>query len=183
MSAMFTAVSKLRTGYDQAQVEEFFSLARSVYEGSTHAEVTAATVREATFELVRGGYATATVDAALDRLEQAFVARTRADVIASQGQQAWMGQLADQARTLYPRLSRPARKRFAPPAKGERGYHPDDVDELCTRMVAYFDRGAALTSDDVRGATFRRKDGAGGYAEGPVDAFFSRAVEILLGVE
>lgn len=47
----------------------------------------------------------------------------------------------------------------------------------------YFDQGRPLTSEEIRQATFRRARGHGGYAEGPVDAFFDRAVEVLLGVE
>ena len=57
------------------------------------------------------------------------------------------------------------------------------MDEVCHRLVAYFDQGQALTSEELRQLTFGRRRGADGYGEGAVDAFFDRAVEVLLGVE
>ncbi len=180
---MFRTVSKFRTGYDPDQVDTFFTHARRVYEGDGSEPLNGADVRRAAFDLVRGGYATSSVDSALDRLERAFMTRERQDVLTAQGQQAWMDHLADRARTLYERLRRPDGERFAPAHRGEQGYLPDDVDDLCDRLIAYFDRGTPLTSDEVRHATFRRASGHNAYAEGPVDAFFERAVEVLLGVE
>lgn len=94
-----------------------------------------------------------------------------------------MEHLAAQARTLYGRLSRPDGERFAPAARGEQGYAPQDVDALCQRLVDYFDHGQSLTSDEVRHATFGRAKGRNAYAEAPVDAFCDRAIEVLLGVE
>ncbi len=180
---MFRTVSRFRTGYDPDQVDTFFTHARRVYEGDGAEPLEGADVRRAAFDLVRGGYATSSVDAALDRLERAFTTRQRQEVLKAQGQQAWMDHLAGRARSLYERLRRPDAERFAPAKRGEQGYLMDDVDDLCDRLIAYFDRGTALTSDEVRHATFRRATGHNAYAEGPVDAFFERAVEVLLGVE
>ncbi len=180
---MFRTVSGLRSGYDPDEVDEFFSHARQVYEQGPAGALSAKDVRRAGFEMVRGGYQTAAVDAALDRLEQAFVARQRAEFVAEQGQQAWMARLGDQARSLYGRLGRPDGDRFAPPEGRQQGYEPADVDALCHRLIAYFDRGTPLSSNEVRSATFRGRKGRDAYAEGPVDAFFARAVEVLLGVE
>jgi DivIVA domain-containing protein len=180
---MFRTVSKLRTGYDPDQVDTFFTQARRVYEGDRAETLTETDVRRAAFDLVRGGYATATVDAALDRLERAFTARHRQEVLAAQGQQAWMDHLAGRARTLYERLRRPDGERFAPARRGDQGYLPDDVDDLCHRLIAYFDRGTPLTSDEVRHAVFGKATGHNAYAEGPVDAFMERSIEVLLGVE
>jgi DivIVA domain-containing protein len=180
---MFRTVSGLRTGYDPDEVDDFFAHARSVYEQGPTGSVAGRDIRSAAFDMVRGGYVTAAVDAALDRLEAAFVARQRADFVQEQGQQAWMAHLGEQARTLYGRLGRPDGDRFAPPPGRQQGYEPADVDELCHRLVAYFDKGAPLTANEVRTATFRRRKGRNSYAEGPVDAFLARAVEVLLGVE
>ncbi len=180
---MFRTVSGLRRGYDPDEVDEFFAHARSVYEQGPPQALSGADVRRVAFDLVRGGYVTAAVDAALDRLEAAFVARHRAQFVAERGQDAWMAQLGGQARTLYGRLGRPDGDRFAPPEGRKPGYEPADVDELCHRLVAYFDTGAPLTAAEVRSVTFRRRNGRNGYAEGPVDAFVARAVEVLLGVE
>ncbi|GAB2459651.1 DivIVA domain-containing protein [Xylanimonas ulmi] len=182
-TALFGTVSVLRTGYDKDEVDEFFDHARQAYEGRTAEPLSAADIQATTFELVRRGYDTHEVDAALDRLEAAFVARQRAEFVGSQGQEAWMGALAERARTLYGRLGRPAGEKFAPPERGQHGYDADEVDELCDRLVGYFDRQEPLTSAELRAATFRSVRGAGAYAEGPVDAFIARAIEVLLGVE
>lgn len=180
---MFRTVSRLRSGYATEEVEEFFDLAQRAYEGRVAEPLTGRDVRAKAFEIVRGGYSTGAVDAALDRLEAAFIARSRQEFVAARGQQAWMDQLADGARTLYGRLVRPDGEKFAPAHRGRPGYEPADVDALCRRLVAYFDSGEPLTAEDVRSATFRRRSGAKGYAEGPVDSFCDRAVEVLLGVE
>ena len=94
-----------------------------------------------------------------------------------------MEHLSEQARTLYGRLGRPDGDRFAAPDGRQQGYEPADVDDLCQRLVAYFDKGTPLSAAEVRSATFRRRKGRNAYAEGPVDAFLARAVEVLLGVE
>ena len=180
---LFRTVSRLHAGYDPQEVDEFFDHARQVYEGRLDEPLTGRDVRATAFDLVRGGYVVGAVDAALDRLEAAFVARAREQYVARHGQAAWMAELADSARTLYGRLTRPDGQRFAPAGRGEPGYDPADVDALCRRLVAYFDHGQPLTSQEIRSATFGRRRGPAGYAEGPVDAFCARAVEVLLGVE
>ena len=183
MSGMFNSVPAMRTGYDKDEVDEFFDHARQAYEGRTAERLTSADIQASTFDLVRGGYNTHEVDAALDRLEAAFIQRQRAEFVSAHGQQAWMNALAERARTLYGRLGRPDGEKFAPAAPGQQGYDKDDVDDLCDRLVAYFDRQEPLNAGEVRSAVFGRAKGAEGYAEAPVDAFFSRAVEVLLGVE
>ncbi len=180
---MFRTAGRLRTGYDPDQVDDFFAHARQVYEGNTTESLSGTDVRRAAFDLVRGGYRPAAVDAALDRLEKAFVTRQRSEFVSTHGQQAWLEHLAAQARTLYGRLARPDRQRFSRGKRGETSYSIEDVDALCHRLVDYFDHGRPLASDEVRQVTFGRRRGADGYAEGPVDAFCDRAVEVLLGVE
>lgn len=183
MSSLFSTVTRLRTGYDKDEVDEFFDHARQAYEGRTPEQLTSADIQASTFDLVRGGYDTHEVDAALDRLEGAFVARRRAEYVAAHGQEAWMQALAERAHTLYDRLGRPDGERFAPADRGRPGYDRGDVDALCERLTAYFDKQAPLTAAEIRSATFGRAKGPDGYAEGPVDAFFARATEVLLGVE
>jgi DivIVA domain-containing protein len=180
---MFRTVSGLRSGYDPDEVDEFFEHARSVYEAGPAAALSGKDVRAVSFDMVRRGYVTAAVDAALDRLEAAFVARARAEFVAQNGQEAWLARLGDQARTLYGRLGRPDGDRFAPPHGRAQGYEPADVDDLCHRLIAYFDSGAPLAAAEVRAATFRARSGKDAYDEASVDAFCGRAVEVLLGVE
>lgn len=183
MSSLFSTVSALRSGYDKDEVDEFFDHARQAYEGRTPEPLSHADIQASSFDLVRGGYNTHEVDAALDRLEAAFIARQRSEYVAVHGQDAWMAALADRARTLYGRLGRPDGEKFAPAERGKQGYDQDDVDALCDRLVAYFDRQEPLTAAEIRSATFGRAKGADAYAEAPVDRFLARATEVLLGVE
>jgi DivIVA domain-containing protein len=183
IDTMFRTASGLRSGYDPDEVDDFFEHARAVYEKGPASALSGRDVRQVAFDMVRRGYVTSAVDAALDRLEAAFVARARADFVAEHGQQAWMDRLAEQARTLYGRLTRPDGERFAPPHGRQPGYEPADVDDICHRLIAYFDKGAPLTAQELRSVTFRRRSGSAGYAEAPVDAFLDRAVEVVLGAE
>lgn len=183
MASRFGTVPRLSTGYDPDEVDDFFEYARAVYEGRQPGPFGSADIQAVSFELIRGGYDTHEVDAALDRLETAFTVKDRAAFVAQRGPQAWMEHVAAEARSLYPRLNRPPLERFAPAGRAEAGYDMDDVDALLDRLVDYFDRQVPLTAAEVRGATFRRRRGRDAYAEGPVDAYLSRAVEVLLGVE
>ena len=182
MTGMFPPAGRLRTGYDREQVEAFFTRARGAYEAGQDGGFDEQDVRSAAFDLVRDGYATAAVDAALDRLEAAFVQRGRTAFVAASGEQAWMDRIADRATTLYPRLLRPAGQRFRPPDSG-RGYDRAAVDALMDRLIAYFDDGGDLTSEEVRTATFPAARASRAYHEGTVDAYLDRAVEVLLAVE
>ncbi|MFD1719375.1 DivIVA domain-containing protein [Georgenia deserti] len=187
MTGMFPTAGRWRTGYDREQVEDFFTRARAAYEESEpradgSERIDEHDVRAAAFDLVRDGYSTAAVDAALDRLEAAFVQRTRSAFIAEHGEAAWMDRTADLATTLYPRLLRPAGKRFRAPEKG-RGYDREAVDELMDRLIAYFDEGGEMTSAELRATTFPSVPARRAYHEGTVDAYLARAVEVLVAVE
>src|SRR4051794_8455154 len=118
MSTMFTQVTGLARGYNRAEVDEFFEFARQVYEDETDEELTHRDIHTALFDLGRAGYVTSEVDAALDRLENAFVARNRQLIIAEQGAAGWSAFLNTQAKTLYPRLTRRPGDRFRAPTKG-----------------------------------------------------------------
>lgn len=169
-------------GYDPSQVDEFFAKARKAYEGGVPAEkFSAAQVRGAHFDLVRRGYQTSAIDQAMDRLEAAFVRRDRADNVAVNGSQAWMERVAQRATTLYPRMLRPRGKRFAHP--DGKGYDAAQVDELLDRLAEYFDSDEGMTSAEIRNATFKTAKNEKSYKEGVVDAYLSRAIEVLLAVE
>ena len=184
MSDLFPRTSVLRLGYHRDQVAEFFSLARKAYEtpGVTTAELSPLEVRRASFDLKRGGYSTAAVDSALDRLEVAFAKRTRESYVREHGKDAWMQQLATRAQVLYPRLRRTKGDRFAHPGFFGHGYDSREVDQVLARVTAFFDRGEPLTAQQVRAVAFRRASGKRAYDEATVDAFLARTVDILLGV-
>ncbi|HLS16024.1 MAG TPA: DivIVA domain-containing protein [Beutenbergiaceae bacterium] len=181
MEGLFPTVGRWASGYDREEVEDFFDRAKRAYQNGD-VSMTSEDVRNAAFDLVRHGYDPAAVDAALDRLEGAFIQRDRAEFVSSRGQDAWMEQIAERATTLYPRLVRPAGERFAPPRRG-RGYERDAVDDVMDRLVDYFDAGAELSAAELRAATFPSAPRSRAYAEGPVDAFLDRAVDVLLAVE
>lgn len=184
MSDLFPRTSSLKHGYSREQVEEFFSRARKAYEtaGNPNAELSPLDVRRASFDLKRGGYSTAAVDSALDRLEIAFAKRTRETYTRQHGQEAWMQQLAGRAQVLYPRLRRPKGERFAHPGFMSRGYDAREVDKVLARVTAFFDRGEPLTAEQVRMVSFAQATGKRAYSEATVDAFLARTVDVLLGV-
>lgn len=184
MSDLFPRTSALRHGYSADQVDEFFSRARQAYEkaAAPEAELSPLDVRRASFDLKRGGYSTAAVDSALDRLEVAFAKRTRDTFVRQHGQDAWMQHLAERAQVLYPRLRRPKGERFAHPGFISRGYDAREVDKVLARVTTFFDRGEPLTADQVRLVAFAQATGKRAYNEATVDAFLARTVDILLGV-
>ena len=64
--------AKRKWGYDAEQVDAFLERAHMLYEGEG-AQLTQHDIQNVSFELVKGGYVIAQVDAALARLERAVV--------------------------------------------------------------------------------------------------------------
>lgn len=182
MAGMFETVSGLKKGYDTVEVDEFFEHARQVYEGSATEPLTHRDIHTCVFDVSRGGYNTEQVDAALNRLENAFVGREKQLVTSQGGPQAWAAVLNERAKTLYPRLARPKGQRFSHPAKGA-GYSVAEVDNLCANLVRFFDGKIKITASELRTVTFSSAKGRKAYDESSVDAFMARAIEVLLGVE
>lgn len=180
--AMFPHVGRWSRGYDPDQVDLFFARARAAYEGPLEASMPADEVRNTSFDLARGGYTARVVDEAMDRLEAAFFRRERAAFVALNGMSEWQARTERLIRTLQPRAARPAGVRFAQPAHGP-GYRAADVDALVDRIVGRFESNAPLTSDEIRAASFGSARGRAAYAEGPVDAYLDRALQVLLAVE
>ena len=181
MTEMFPRTGRLRPGYRPEQVDAYFATAREIYDAGELDEMDSEGVRTVAFGIVRHGYQPEAVDAALDRLETAFLHRRRADYVAEHGRKAWMEVSAQLATSLYPRLLRPAGERFAP-AHGQ-GYDVAEVDALMDRISAYFDDDARLGAAEVRSETFHRARGAKAYDEASVDRYLARVVEVLLSVE
>ncbi|MDR1633469.1 MAG: DivIVA domain-containing protein [Bifidobacteriaceae bacterium] len=182
MADLFRRVKSGR-GYDTHEVDDFFARAQAVYEGRSAERMGPETVRTAAFSQVKGGYDEPQVDGALDRLDNAFTRKQRAEFIAENGQQAWLDRIVERATTLYDRLGRSDGQKFAPPERGQLGYDRDQVDALAHRLADYFNNGAPLTSSDVRHAVFTPVRGKRGYAMGPVDAYLDRALEVILAAE
>ena len=178
MTELFPSAGRLSRGYEEEPVVQFFQEARRAYEGGASAEdISFDEIRKAAFPLVRGGFATQNVDAALSRLESAFIQRDRADYIAKHGESAWFSKIADEATVLYPRLLRPAGDRFDHPEDRGIGYDCDEVDALLDRLAAFFDDQGSLSESDLR---FARGENA--YVEAQVDAYLGKAMYVLLAV-
>lgn len=180
MTTAFTRVSWLRYGYDPEEVDDFFEFARAAYEGQPTASLSVDEAQSVAFDLVRKGYQCEKVDAALDRLAGALVAKERTELVAALGQQAWNDKLADLATTLYGRLTRPPGERFRPP-RGRNGYDAEQVDQLLDRLTEFFDAGVPLTAREIQQSVFKRRRGKRAYDEESVDTFLRRAGRVLLG--
>lgn len=183
MSQTFPRANKSRRGYNVEEVEKFLETARLAYNaepGETGTIITADQIRRVGFALEKGGYSTIAVDAALERLEDAFSARERDRSAAQIGDQAWFAEARERAREILTRLERPKKHRFDGSGLFKLGYDKRDVDEFTDRLITYFRDGASLKPADVRGAVFRSR--TGGYSEQQVDAVLDAVVDVMLAV-
>lgn len=169
-------------GYDPAEVDAFLKDARAAYDLDPSADpiLTSDDIRRASFGLVRKGYSTSHVDAALERLEDAFAIRERERSLDVVGRRAWLAETRETAQVLLNRLSRPAGERFRRVGALTHGYSVAEVDALAARLVAYFETGAAVDVDVVRTAVFHQQ--RRGYAEEQVDRVLDAVVEVMLAV-
>lgn len=173
-------------GYNAKQVDEFMQRARVSFEAPASAArpVKSADVRAVSFDPVKGGYAAAGVDAALDRLEDALARRERDELVAERGEEAWLREIGRLAGVLRGRLHRPDGQRFRRPAKAKaRSYNTTDVDDLCYELIGYLEEDKPLSVDNIRRAVFRPALGQDGYEESQVDAFLDRAVELMAAID
>jgi DivIVA domain-containing protein len=168
-------------GYDVEQVESFLTRARAAYEDSGRGPaMTSWHVRTVGFDLVRGGYEVEAVDAALDRIEDAFARREKQRGEERAGAGGWQSQLRTQEQSLRAQLGRPDGERFPRGSGLELTYDIDQVDDLCDTIETAFASGQQLAPDDVRLAVFKSRRGSRGYREASVDAFLDRVVELLV---
>ncbi|MDD7465330.1 MAG: DivIVA domain-containing protein [Actinomycetaceae bacterium] len=149
--------------------------------GEVREMIDAASVANVAFPMVRGGYLPAAVDAALDRLQTAFIHRQRAAVLAQSGENVWLDSTYELARKLYPRLRRSRRARFAD-AQGV-GYSKAAVDRFLDRVSAYFAGKSELTVSDVRMVAFPSAKKNDAYNEAVVDVYLDELAKVLLAVE
>ncbi|MDJ0337204.1 DivIVA domain-containing protein [Cryobacterium sp. PH31-O1] len=146
----------------------------------TGATLTAEGIRHTAFAMHKGGYSPEHVDAALERLEDAFAARERFQATSAGGEQAWMADAESTADVLVARLSRAPGHRFTRASVLAVGYKRVDVDRLANKLVKYFQDGRELTVDEVRTAVFRPE--RGGYREAQVDLVLDSVVNVMLAV-
>ena len=181
VSDTFPHASRLAKGYEVKQVEAFLARARSAYEDAGRSpQMTSWHVRTVGFDLVRGGYDVEAVDAALDRIEDAFARREKQRGEERAGVAGWQTQLRTQEQSLRAQLARPDGQRFPHGTGLELTYDIDQVDDLCQSIEESFALGRPLAPDSVRLAVFKSRRGSRGYREASVDAFLDRVVELLV---
>ena len=184
--ASFERVPRSEYGYNAKQVDQFLQRARVSLEtpkAATHL-IKSGDVRAVSFDPVKGGYSAAVVDAALDRLEDAFARRERDELIAASGEDAWLREIGNLSGILRGRLHRPDGERFRRPSKNKgRSYNTVDVDRLCRDLLGYLEEDRPLSVDNVRRAVFRPAVGKDGYEENQVDAFLDRVVELMAAID
>jgi DivIVA domain-containing protein len=180
VSSTFPKVTGSKRGYDVKQVEDFLLEARESYSSKGDGTVGAETIRRQAFSMVKGGYLPEEVDAALERLEDAFATRERERVLRETGDDTWFSEARATAEALVTRLERPQGHRFDRVSFLTVGYHPRDVDRLVTRLRGYFSEGKALSIEEVRTSVFRPK--RGGYREAQVDLVLDAVVDVMLAV-
>ncbi|WP_374945593.1 DivIVA domain-containing protein [Agreia sp.] len=183
MSQTFPRSRSNRPGYKVDEVEKFLAAARIAYSaepGDTGTVVTAESIRHMAFGLEKGGYSTLAVDAALERLEEAFAARERDKASSSLGEEAWFAGARERAREVLARLERPAAHRFRGSGAFTLGYDKRDVDAFSERLISYFREGSPVTVDDVRQVSFRSR--TRGYSEAQVDLVLDAVIDVMLSV-
>ncbi|MBT8160115.1 MULTISPECIES: DivIVA domain-containing protein [Arthrobacter] len=184
--AAFQRVERSKYGYNAKQVDQFFQRARVSFENKAEAseKIGSQDVRAVSFDPVKGGYDASVVDAALDRLEDAFARRERDDLIAAEGEDAWLLKIGKLSGVLRGRLHRPDGERFRRPEKKRtRGYNIAEVDALCASLIGYLENDKPLSVDNVRRAAFSEAKGHDSYEEAQVDAFLDRVVELMAAID
>lgn len=177
--ANFPTVSRGRRGYDVEQVDAFLNRAREAFDGRRPG-LAALDIRRAAFDLSKDGYEPATVDAALERLEDVFAERERQAARRELGEREWFGRARELAQVIVNRLDRPDKQRFTRAGLFTLGYSTSEVDRFSQRLIRYFSEGLPVTVDEVRTATFRPQ--RGGYSEAQVDLLLDSVTDVMLAV-
>lgn len=183
VTSTFPAPRSGKPGYDSDEVDRFLEQARTAYGAAPGSDsaLTSDDIRHTAFRVRRrGGYSARHVDAALERLEEAFAARERDRAIAERGREAYDAETRATAQEIIDRLARPEGRRFRRVSFLARGYRPRDVDAFMARLSRYFQDGAPLTVENVRTIAFR--PAFRGYHETQVDLLIDTAIRLMLAV-
>jgi DivIVA domain-containing protein len=180
VSTTFPRARKL--GYDIDQVEDFLEDARRAYHAQPGEQtlVTSESIRQQAFTMKKHGYAPSHVDAALERLEDAFATKERERAFREQGDQAWYASARENAQVLLDRMVRPRGRRFRRVGFFTLGYAVREVDQLADRISAYFQAGRPLSIEDLRTTAFPAQ--RGGYNEAQVDVVIDSVIDVMLAV-
>ena len=192
-------VGKRKKGYDVHQVDAFLEQAHALYEADG-IQLHRSDIQDASFDIVKGGYAIPQVDAALERLEQAVTDKQTQYDIAQLGRVAWKAQTEAQFQELDRHAQRTEGQRFAPAHPKTPSYDRKQVDRLIDRVLAKaeaeLERISAgssgsqgpeadptLTSQYVEDVSFTQRKGKHGYDERQVDYYLNACVNLLASLE
>jgi DivIVA domain-containing protein len=182
MAGTFPRSRRSKLGYRAEDVDEFLELARRAYDAppGTNAGVDARVIRRTAFPMEKGGYSTVHVDAALERLEDAFALREREHAIRASGDKAWFSDARASAAEILDRVGRRDGERFERAGRLSAGYDRTEVDRFCVRLQRYFKDGTPIGVDEVRTVAFRSR--LHGYQEWQVDLLLDAVVDVMLAV-
>lgn len=182
MSSTFPRTRNSRRGYSLDQVDEFLEHARVAYNAGPYdsTRLESNDIRQTSFALQKGGYSPTHVDAALERLEDAFANREREAARAQMGDQAWFNIARTNAKEIIDRLARPNGQRFRRAGFLRDGYDRKQVDAFAGQLSDYFLKAIPMSVDEVRLIAFR--PAKGGYSEAQVDYFLDGVIGIMLAV-
>jgi DivIVA domain-containing protein len=182
VSTTFPRTRKSRQGYNVDQVEDFLEEARRAYTADPGQlnVLDAHSIRTMAFSMQKGGYSTSHVDAALERLEDAFASRERERAFALTGDATWYSQARTSAQGILDRLARDPGHRFSRVGPLTRGYSPKEVDAFADRLVGYFQHGNPMSIEQVRTVVF--SGAKRGYNEQQVDLLLDSVIDVMLAV-
>jgi len=187
---------KRKWGYDSVQVDAFLERAHKLYEGEG-IQLTQNDIQKVSFDLVKGGYVIAQVDAALARLERAVVDKQTTWEISQHGRVAWKGQTEALFRELNDHAQREEGERFKPGEPKKPSYDRKQVDRIidqCLMKAADSlditkmgdddaKKLADLNSRTVANVIFTQRKGKRGYDERQVDYYLASCVQLLTRLE
>jgi DivIVA domain-containing protein len=179
MPSTFPRERSRRLGYDPQEVDHFIAVARAEFDRKD-SQLRPVHIRQTAFTMRRGGYATAAVDAALERLEDAFSVRERDAAIRGGQERAYYAGTRQLAKEIIGRLERPDGRRFARVGFSRIGYSVPEVDAFAHEARSYFEDGSHVPVERVRSIAFKPK--RGGYSEAQVDLLIDGLVETMLAV-
>lgn len=177
MSAQFKHVSEKKWGYDPTDVDPLIDSARTQFANPESQALSAKQLRNAQFRLVKGGYRISAVDAALDRLDEAFSARDAKHLLATAGHIGANEKLDELRSVLLGRASRGKRKAFGRSGIAQKGYSVRQVDALLAAIASALEGRGSIGVEALRQASFSAS--WNGYSEAQVDLYIDRAVEYL----
>ncbi|SFR75630.1 DivIVA domain-containing protein [Agromyces sp. CF514] len=183
VDSTFPRTRKPQRGYDTEQVDEFLQVARRAYDGSPRASdppLNSERIRLTAFSMQKGGYVTAAVDAAMERLEDAFATEERQVAARLHGDEVWLAEARTTAQVVANRLARDEGHRFDRVSPLALGYRVRDVDKFADKLTRYFRDGWPISIDDVRSIVFSTQ--RGGYRESQVDLVLDAVVDVMQAV-